>query len=461
MVKHGAYLPSFTINFTVAMHQLTNITNLNASTTSVPKTAQPTTYYDVIIIGAGASGLFCAMTAGKRGRRVLVLDHANKAGKKILMSGGGRCNFTNYDVEPKHYLSDNPHFCKSALSRYLNWDFIGLVSQYQIAYHEREHGQLFCDDSANDILQMLLTECRAHQVAIQLKTDITQIQALSDDTGFELIVKQQESKPQANKQPDNRAHSEQRLTCQSLVIATGGLSIPTMGATGFGYQVAQQFGHTIVPTSAGLVPFTFTDKIGEAIKSLSGISFDVVAFNDNISFKLPILFTHRGLSGPAMLQLSNYWQLGEPIFINLFPTLDMRTFLLAQKKQYPKQLIRTVLNDNLGDAALPKKVIATLQQLLWQTLADTELANIKDDKLMQLGEQLNAWRLMPSGTEGYRTAEVTRGGVATDKVSSKTMQSQLQPHLYFIGEVLDVTGWLGGYNFQWAWASGFVAGEVV
>lgn len=449
------------------MHLSTNIININASSiNTTAKTTQPTTHYDVIIIGAGASGLFCAMTAGKRGRRVLVLDHANKAGKKILMSGGGRCNFTNYDVEPKHYLSDNPHFCKSALSRYLNWDFIGMVAQYQIAYHEREHGQLFCDDSANDILQMLLTECRANQVAIQLKTDVAQIQASLDDTGFELTVKHQDSKhqdsrQQGSKQQDGRQHSEQRLTCQSLVIATGGLSIPTMGATGFGYQVAQQFGHTIVPTSAALVPFTFTDKIGEAIKSLSGISFDVVAFNDNISFKLPILFTHRGLSGPAMLQLSNYWQLGEPIFINLFPTIDMTAFLLAQKKQHPKQLIRTVLNDNLGDAALPKKVITTLQQLLWQPLAETELANIKDDKLLQLGAQLNAWRLIPSGTEGYRTAEVTRGGVATDKVSSKTLQSQLQPHLYFIGEVLDVTGWLGGYNFQWAWASGFVAGEVV
>lgn len=411
--------------------------------------------YDVIIIGAGASGLFCALTAGKRGRRVLVIDHANKAGKKILMSGGGRCNFTNYDVEPKHYLSSNPHFCKSALSRYLNWDFIGMVSEYQIPYHEREHGQLFCDNSANDILQMLLTECRANQVTIQLKTAIQQIQALPDNTGFVLTVNQL-----AN-QPANQKSSEQTLTCHSLVVATGGLSIPTMGATGFGYQVAQQFGHTIVPTSAGLVPFTFTDKIGDAIKSLAGVSFEVIAFNERISFRLPVLFTHRGLSGPAMLQLSNYWQVGEPIFINLFPNLDMAAFLAEQKKQHPKQLIRTVLNDQIGTAALPKKVMATLQNLLWQDMAETELANIKDEKLAKLGEQLNAWRLTPSGTEGYRTAEVTRGGVSTDKVSSKTMQSQLQPNLYFIGEVLDVTGWLGGYNFQWAWASGFVAGEVV
>lgn len=419
----------------------------HAGSTNAPSTLA----YDVIIIGAGASGLFCALTAGKRGRRVLVIDHANKAGKKILMSGGGRCNFTNYDIEPKHYLSSNPHFCKSALSRYLNWDFIGMVSQYQIPYHEREHGQLFCDTSANDILQMLLNECRANQVTIQLKTTIQQIQALLDNTGFVLTVNQ----------PANQKSGEQTLTCHSLVVATGGLSIPTMGATGFGYQVAQQFGHTIVPTSAGLVPFTFTDKIGDAIKSLAGVSFEVIAFNERISFRLPVLFTHRGLSGPAMLQLSNYWQVGEPIFINLFPNLDMAAFLAEQKKQHPKQLIRTVLNDQIGAAALPKKVIATLQNLLWQDMAETELANIKDEKLAQLGEQLNAWRLTPSGTEGYRTAEVTRGGVATDKVSSKTMQSQLQPNLYFIGEVLDVTGWLGGYNFQWAWASGFVAGEVV
>ena len=267
-------------------------------------TNAPSTFaYDVIIIGAGASGLFCALTAGKRGRRVLVVDHANKAGKKILMSGGGRCNFTNYDIEPKHYLSSNPHFCKSALSRYLNWDFIGMVSEYQIPYHEREHGQLFCDTSANDILQMLLTECRANQVTIQLKTAIQQIQALPDNTGFVLTVNQPAS--QQPNQPANQKSSEQTLTCHSLVVATGGLSIPTMGATGFGYQVAQQFGHTIVPTSAGLVPFTCPDKIGDAIKSLSGVSFEVIAFNERISFRLPVLFTHRGLSGPAMLQLSN------------------------------------------------------------------------------------------------------------------------------------------------------------
>lgn len=402
---------------------------------------------DVIIIGAGASGLFCAMTAGKRGKNVLVLDHANKAGKKILMSGGGRCNFTNYSIEPENYLGENPHFCKSALARYTNWEFISMVAEHGIPYHEREHGQLFCDNSADDILQMLLTECDKANVKIQLKTTLETITA--NDNGFILTVKHGEK--------------SQTLACQSLVVATGGLSIPTMGATGFGYQVAEQFGHSIVPTSAGLVPFTFTDTIGEVIKSLSGISLEVVAFNERISFKLPLLFTHRGLSGPASLQLSNYWHVGEPIFINLFPTLDIAEFLLEQKVKNPKQLIRTVIGDvkNSDGEKLPRKLLLALQNVIWEKWHDIELANIKDDDLTQIGNRLNAWRLLPSGTEGYRTAEVTRGGIATDKISSKTLESQLQPNLYFIGEVLDVTGWLGGFNFQWAWASGYSVGQVV
>lgn len=400
---------------------------------------------DVIIIGAGASGLFCAMTAGRRGKSVLVLDHANKAGKKILMSGGGRCNFTNYSIEPENYLGENPHFCKSALSRYTNWEFIGMVIQHGIAYHEREHGQLFCDNSANDILQMLLTECEQAKVNIQLKTIIENVTA--HENGFNLTVKCGEK--------------TQNLEGKSLVIATGGLSIPTMGATGFGYQVAEQFGHRIVPTSAGLVPFTFTDTIGEVIKSLSGISLEVVAFNERISFKLPLLFTHRGLSGPASLQLSNYWQVGEPIFINFFPQIDVADFLLRQKKAHPKSLIRTVLSDFLDGETLPKKLLLALQTLAFAAVADIELANLKDDTLQKIGETLNAFKLTPSGTEGYRTAEVTRGGVATDKISSKTLESQLQPNLYFCGEVLDVTGWLGGFNFQWAWASGYSVGQVV
>lgn len=402
-------------------------------------------YYDVIIIGAGASGLYCAMTAGNRGRSVLVLDHANKAGKKILMSGGGRCNFTNYDVAPEHFIGDNPHFCKSALSRYSNWDFIGLVSKHGIAFHERDHGQLFCDDSSKDILAMLLKECDNAGAQVQLKTDILKIKPLT-------LTKTDSA------QPVNflLQTSKGEYTCESLVIATGGLSIPTLGASGFGYEVASQFGHQLYKTDASLVPFTFTDKTGDLIKSLAGISLPVMVFNERISFKLPMLFTHRGLSGPAMLQLSNYWYPGERIHINLLPDLDASEVLLAHKASHPKQLIRTLFAEYF-----PKNLLLALQSHFWEDIKSTELANIKDERLIQLGENLNNWILKPSGTEGYRTAEVTRGGVSTKEVSSKTMESKLQPNLYFIGEVLDVTGWLGGYNFQWAWASGYVCGEVV
>ncbi|AOY43954.1 MULTISPECIES: BaiN/RdsA family NAD(P)/FAD-dependent oxidoreductase [Psychrobacter] len=421
--------------------------------------AQPSTHYDVIIVGAGASGLYCALTAGRRGRRVLVIDHANKAGKKILMSGGGRCNFTNYFVEPEHFIGANPHFCKSALSRYPSWEFIGMVEAHQIPYHEREHGQLFCDDSAQDILTMLLDECTAVSVQIKLNTQINHVQTTDHDKAkrFELIT----SKKLGKKDVASESQSSQtRYRCESLVVATGGLSIPTMGASGIGYELAQQFGHTLIATDASLVPFTFTDKTGKLIRSLAGISLPVIASNERISFKLPVLFTHRGLSGPAMLQLSNYWHSGETISINLLPDVDVTDILLTRKKSHPRQLIRTVLAENT-DNALPKKLLAALQTQLWDDIKDTELANIKDERLSELGATLNGWQLKPSGTEGYRTAEVTRGGIKTDEVSSKTMQSNLQEGLYFIGEVLDVTGWLGGYNFQWAWASGFVSGEVV
>ncbi|OLF38654.1 hypothetical protein BTW00_00480 [Psychrobacter sp. C 20.9] len=423
------------------------------------RNAQPSTHYDVIIVGAGASGLYCALTAGRRGRRVLVIDHANKAGKKILMSGGGRCNFTNYFVEPEHFIGANPHFCKSALSRYPSWEFIGMVEAHQIPYHEREHGQLFCDDSAQDILTMLLDECTAVGVQIKLNTQINHVQTTDHDKAkrFELITSKKLGKKDvaSESQP-----SQMRYSCESLVVATGGLSIPTMGASGIGYELAQQFGHTLIATDASLVPFTFTDKTGELIRSLAGISLPVIASNERISFKLPVLFTHRGLSGPAMLQLSNYWHSGETISINLLPDVDVTDILLTRKKSHPRQLIRTILAENT-DNALPKKLLAALQTQLWDDIKDTELANIKDERLSELGATLNGWQLKPSGTEGYRTAEVTRGGVKTDEVSSKTMQSNLQEGLYFIGEVLDVTGWLGGYNFQWAWASGFVSGEVV
>ena len=429
------------------------------------RTASQHPHYDVIIIGAGASGLYCALTAGRRGRRVLVLDHANKAGKKILMSGGGRCNFTNYFVEPEHFIGSNQHFCKSALSRYPSWEFIGMVEQHKISYHEREHGQLFCDDSAQDILTMLLDECAAVGVQVKLNTQIESVQALENDkkARFQLLTSKQLSKKekQERKESNNQTKLPQTgFHCESLVIATGGLSIPTMGASGLGYELAQQFGHTLITTDASLVPFTFTDKTGELIRTLAGISIPVIASNERISFKLPLLFTHRGLSGPAMLQLSNYWHTGETISINLLPDTDMTALFLAHKKSHPRQLIRTVLAD-YTDSALPKKLLAALQTHLWEDIKETELANIKDERLIELGATLNGWQLKPSGTEGYRTAEVTRGGIKTDEVSSKTMQSNYQNGLYFIGEVLDVTGWLGGYNFQWAWASGFVCGEVV
>ena len=434
------------------------------------RNASQYTHYDVIIIGAGASGLYCALTAGRRGRRVLVLDHANKAGKKILMSGGGRCNFTNYYVEPEHFISANQHFCKSALSRYPSWEFIGMVAAHKIPYHEREHGQLFCDDSAQDILTMLLAECTAAGVQVKLNAQIDSVQAIENDKNakFELLTSKQLSKKEKQERKESANQTKLPQTgyrCESLVVATGGLSIPTMGASGLGYELAQQFGHTLIATDASLVPFTFTDKTGELIRSLAGISLPVIASNERISFKLPMLFTHRGLSGPAMLQLSNYWHTGETISINLLPNIDMTALLLAHKKSHPKQLIRTVVADytDSGDDSnkLPKKLLAALQTHLWDDIKDTELANIKDERLTELGATLNGWQLKPSGTEGYRTAEVTRGGVKTDEVSSKTMQSSLQDGLYFIGEVLDVTGWLGGYNFQWAWASGFVCGEVV
>ena len=428
----------------------------------------PQHHFDVIIIGAGASGLYCALTAGRRGRRVLVVDHANKAGKKILMSGGGRCNFTNYFVESEHFIGANEHFCKSALSRYPSWEFISLVEQHKIAYHEREHGQLFCDDSAQDILTMLLDECDAAGVQVRLNTQVEQVKAIDSslqknsnkvknaNVRFEVLTNKKLSKKEL---AEHAPSVQTSYSCESLVVATGGLSIPTMGASGLGYELAQQFGHQLITTDASLVPFTFTDKTGELLRALAGISLPVVASNTRTSFKLPLLFTHRGLSGPAILQLSNYWQVGEPIAINLLPDIDISSLLIAHKKSHPKQLIRTVLADN-PDNALPKKLLTALQSSLWEDIKDTELANIKDERLEAIGTAINGWQLKPSGTEGYRTAEVTRGGVKTDEVSSKTMQSNYQQGLYFIGEVLDVTGWLGGYNFQWAWASGFVCGEV-
>lgn len=404
-----------------------------------PSSPKPATHFDAIIIGAGASGLFCAFHLAERGKSVLVLDHANKAGKKILMSGGGRCNFVNMDVRPEHFISHNPHFVRSALAKFTPHHFMNYVYKHGISFHEKSHGQLFCDDSSKDILNLLLTECDHHGVTIWLNTKIS---AINKSDTFTLTTHK-----------DNREYT---LSAHSLIIATGGLSIPTLGASGFGYDVAAQFGHQILPTSAGLVPFTFTDHIGAMAKELSGISMDVIAFNDKAQFALPLLFTHRGLSGPAMLQLSNYWQIGEYIHINLLPHINAGELLIKHKNTHPKQHIRTALQPYFA-----KKLLLALESHFWQKHKDSELANIKDKELITLGNALNDWQIKPSGTEGYRVAEVTLGGVDTRDVSSKTFESRLCDGLYFIGEVLDVTGQLGGYNFHWAWASGFACAMAV
>ncbi len=388
---------------------------------------------DVIIIGAGASGLMCAIEAGKRGRTVLVLDHANKAGKKILMSGGGRCNFTNYTIEPSHYLSNNPHFCKSALSRYTQWDFLALIARYQIPFHEREHGQLFCNDSAKDILGLLLQECVAAGVVIQLNTTIDTIASSAE--GFQL----------------NTAQGVYQS--QSLVVATGGLSIPKMGATPLGYKIAQQFGIPVVPTRAGLVPLTLQPSDKALFSPLSGIAVPCIVSNERQQFKENVLFTHRGLSGPAILQLSSYWLAGEFIEINLLPDSDLEMCLKETRQQKVKSSLKTVL-----DYYLPKRLVTCL---IPEELLNLPMPDLSDRHIQQVTSQLHHWTIRPNGTEGYRTAEVTVGGIDCNALSSKTMESKQVPGLYFIGEVVDVTGWLGGYNFQWAWSSAWCAGQYV
>jgi hypothetical protein len=397
------------------------------------------TPYDVIIIGGGASGLMCALHAGQRGRRVLVLDRSNKVGKKILMSGGGRCNFMNLDVTPDNFISANPHFSISALKRYTQWDFLALVDKHGIAWHERKHGQLFCNESAKDILNMLLAECADAGVEIRTSCEIASVKAIADSPSRYRIDT-----------------SLGAFTAESLVVATGGLSIPTMGASGFGYDLARQFGHSVLPTRAGLVPFMFSDGFKAISERLSGLAHEVLLENPRAGFRENILFTHRGLSGPAALQLSNYWLPGETVQVNLFPDEDMHAALLARKQSHPRSLMRTLLAEQLA-----RSLVEELQALLWPGYAETPLAEIPDATLQQIADGLNGWTLRPSSTEGYRTAEVTLGGVSCDEVSSKTMESKRQPGLYFIGEVLDVTGHLGGFNFQWAWSSGHAAGLVV
>ncbi|MGB3382527.1 MAG: NAD(P)/FAD-dependent oxidoreductase [Rhodanobacter sp.] len=388
---------------------------------------------DVLIIGAGAAGLMCAITAGQRGRRVLVVDHANKVGKKILMSGGGRCNFTNLGTTPANYLSANPHFAKSALARCTPWDFIALVEKHRIAWHEKELGQLFCDDSSKQIVRMLLDECAAAGVTVEANCAVQRVRRTPE--GFSVHTARGE------------VHAE------SLVVASGGLSIPSMGASGFGYELARQFGHAVLSTRAGLVPLTLSGKHQEHYADLAGVALPrVEARVGRQGFRAGLLFTHRGISGPAILQISSYWQPGDDLRLDLLPDLDVGAWLVDQRTARPLAELKTVLGE-----VLPKRLA---QRLCEQWLGNRPMRQYRDAELGQIGMQLNAWPITASGTEGYRTAEVTLGGVDTDGLSSSTMQSKLVPGLYFIGEVVDVTGWLGGYNFQWAWASGQAAGAA-
>ncbi|AWH25082.1 NAD(P)/FAD-dependent oxidoreductase [Stenotrophomonas sp. YAU14D1_LEIMI4_1] len=388
---------------------------------------------DVVVIGAGAAGLMTALTAGRRGRQVQVLDHANKVGKKILMSGGGRCNFTNTGTTPANFLSANPHFCKSALARYSPWHFIDMVEKHGIAYHEKELGQLFCDVSSKLIVKMLVEECQAAGAQIRTQCSIERIEHASD--GF-------------------RVHTTQGLFhCASLVVATGGLSIPSLGATGFGYELARQFGHNVLPTRAGLVPLTLSGKHQERLAELSGMALPVQAHCNGKSFQNFMLLTHRGVSGPAILQISSFWQPGDTLEIDLLPGQDAGEWLRQMKRERPAAELRTVLGE-----VLPKRLA---QRLCEHWLPDRPVRQLDEPVLRQAAQVLGAFPLVASGTEGYRTAEVTLGGVDTAEVSSSTFESKRVPGLHFVGEVLDVTGWLGGYNFQWAWASGHAAGSVV
>ena len=392
--------------------------------------------FDVVIVGAGAAGLFCAAQAGQLGQRVLVVDNGKKAGRKILMSGGGRWNFTQMYAEPAAYLSQNPHFCKSALARYTQWDFIELVSRYQIAYHEKTLGQLFCDDSAEQIVDMLLKECELGQVTLRLRSEILSVERL-DSGEFSLQL------------------NGEQVNCRSLVIASGGLSMPGLGATPFGYKIAEQFGLNVLPTRAGLVPFTLHKPLLDHLQTLSGVAVpSVVTAESGTSFRESILFTHRGLSGPAILQLSSYWQAGEKVTINLLPDCDLAAFLDAERTEHPNQSLKNTLAKQL-----PKRLVECLQTL--GQIPDVTLKQLNAPQQVQIVETLQEWQVVPNGTEGYRTAEVTLGGVDTHELSSKTMQAHKVPGLFFIGEVVDVTGWLGGYNFQWAWSSAWACAQAV
>lgn len=395
-------------------------------------------HFDVIILGAGAAGLLCAIEAGKRGRRVLVLDKANKPGKKILISGGGRCNFTNLYIEPDAYLSQNPHFCKSALARYTQWDFIALVEKHGLTWHEKTLGQLFCDQKAPAIVKMLLDEAEQAGVTVQLQTELESLERAGEV--FTLQT------------------SQGTYRSESCVVATGGPSIPRMGATDIGVQLAKQFGLKNIPFSPALVPFTcHQDDLAGQFADLPGVSLDVQAQCGAGSFREHMLFTHRGVSGPAMLQVSSYWQKGEAVHVNLLPDENVLDWLQVQQQQRPDAQLKTVLN-----TVFPKKLAQRLcETVLPEQVTGKPLKQLSDQDLGAVAEQLSSWSLVPAGTEGMRTAEVCLGGVNTDELSSKTMEAKQVQGLYFIGETVDVTGWLGGYNFQWAWASGWCAGQYV
>ena len=388
---------------------------------------------DVLVIGGGAAGLMCALTAGGRGRRVRVIEHANRCGKKILMSGGGRCNFTNTAATPANFLSANRHFCKSALARFTPWHFIEMVDRHGIAWHEKSPGQLFCDDSSRQIVEMLLHECGKAGVAVH--TSCTVEHVAREEGGFVLRT------------------SHGAMRAPALVVASGGLSIPRMGATGFGFELARQFGHTVLPTRAGLVPLTLSGRHAEDYAELAGVALPISARCNGMQFDDAMLWTHRGVSGPAILQISSYWQPGDDLRLNLLPGEDALERLHAEQAARPGAELRTVLGD-----LLPRRFA---QRLCERWLDSRPMRQYDAPSLRAIAERLQDWPLVASGTEGYRTAEVTLGGVDTDGISSSTMESRLVPGLYFIGEVVDVTGWLGGYNFQWAWASGHAAGVAL
>lgn len=389
---------------------------------------------DVVIIGAGAAGMMCAIEAGKRGRRVLVIDHAKAPGEKIRISGGGRCNFTNIHTGPKNFLSANPHFCKSALARYGARDFLALVEKHGIAWHEKTLGQLFCDHSAKDIIRMLLSEMRDAGAEFRLETTIESVER--HGAGFRVMT------------------GEGPVDAQSLVVASGGKSIPKMGATGLAYKIAGQFGLALVETRPGLVPLTLDPAQLETIGELAGVAADTEARSGKTAFREAVLITHRGLSGPAILQISSYWREGQDIVLRLMPDIDISSILKGLRRTNGKQAAQTALAD-----ILPRRLAQFFAD--GAKLTGRQLADLSDKAIDALSTSIQAWTIKPAGSEGYRTAEVTLGGVDTSGLDSKTMQAKAVPGLYFVGECVDVTGWLGGYNFQWAWASGFAAGQDV